>query len=809
MAHRYRCSNQRRLALLLDSANAARNGIDYLEVEQKADGSGATLSLKLARAIQPSRLGIERARIEGGIRFPAPRIVAQSPDPSDPAPVDRLTFLTAGSTDFSTYRFRLVRSVGVEEAPEGFDPELSEVGFTFKADCSSAFDCKPSPPLETPSLAAAPIDYLSKDYESFRRLMLDRLSVTIPTWTERNPADLGVAVVEVLAHAADVLSYLQDAVATEAYLGTARRRTSIRRHARLLDYPIHDGCCARAFVALETSAPVENLPTGTPFLVRQEGLETSLPSQAAQNPNGPVYEAMHAATLRVQHNEIPLHDYFDSGCALAEGSRSATLWDRQGNLALRKHDLLWFEEICDERGVAGDADRSRRHVVRLTRVEAAMESILGPGEATPRKLLRVEWHLEDALPFDFVLTSTAAGKAVPRTVARGNLVLVDHGGSRSEQEPPLRTETGAIRLRYGPISQRGRSPGRDGWLARDLDAKPLPFDPEAAATTAMTWPFEHVLPEITLADADGDLWLPERDLLGAGPFSKSFVLETEDDGTSTLRFGDGVLGAIPNGPLQPRYRVGNGSDGMVGAGALSHICLDRAAITRVRNPWPAFGGVDPEPIRSAKLYAPYAFQRSERAVTDPDYAEIAIRHPEVQRAVAFRSWTGSWTTVTVLVDRLGGGVIDAAFRQEMFDFFERFRLTGYDVEIAAPIFVPLEIAMTVCVEPDGIGPHVHEALLQAFSTAKGAFFDPDRFSFGGDVFVSEVIARAMSLPGVAWVDLDDSGSQPNRFQRFGQPASGAFAAGRIAIGPREIARLDNDANAPENGRLTFFLRGGR
>jgi hypothetical protein len=117
--------------------------------------------------------------------------------------------------------------------------------------------------------------------------------------------------------------------------------------------------------------------------------------------------------------------------------------------------------------------------------------------------------------------------------------------------------------------------------------------------------------------------------------------------------------------------------------------------------------------------------------------------------------------------------------------------------------------MTVCVEPDGIGPHVHSARLQAFSTAKGAFFDPDRFSFGGDVFVSEVIARAMSLPGVAWVDLDDSGSQPNRFQRFGQPASGAFAAGRIAIGPREIARLDNDANAPENGRLTFFLRGGR
>jgi hypothetical protein len=45
-----------------------------------------------------------------------------------------------------------------------------------------------------------------------------------------------VALVETLAYVGDHLSYTQDAVATEAYLGTARRRTSLRRHARLLDY---------------------------------------------------------------------------------------------------------------------------------------------------------------------------------------------------------------------------------------------------------------------------------------------------------------------------------------------------------------------------------------------------------------------------------------------------------------------------------------------------------------------------------------------------------------------------------------------
>ena len=35
---------------------------------------------------------------------------------------------------------------------------------------------------------------------------------------------------------------------TEAYLDTARRRISVRRHVRLVDYPMHEGCNARAWV---------------------------------------------------------------------------------------------------------------------------------------------------------------------------------------------------------------------------------------------------------------------------------------------------------------------------------------------------------------------------------------------------------------------------------------------------------------------------------------------------------------------------------------------------------------------------------
>ena len=92
------------------------------------------------------------------------------------------------------------------------------------------------------------IDYLAKDFASFRQLMLDQISLLVPDWQERHPADLGDVLVEILAYAADYLSYYQDGVATEAYLGTARLRRSVRRHARLLDYDLHNGCNARTWV---------------------------------------------------------------------------------------------------------------------------------------------------------------------------------------------------------------------------------------------------------------------------------------------------------------------------------------------------------------------------------------------------------------------------------------------------------------------------------------------------------------------------------------------------------------------------------
>ena len=121
--------------------------------------------------------------------------------------------------------------------------------------------------------------------------------------------------------------------------------------------------------------------------------------------------------------------------------------------------------------------------------------------------------------------------------------------------------------------------------------------------------------------------------------------------------------------------------------------------------------------------------------------------------------------------------------------------------------VPLDIAFTVCVAPGFTRGHV-EAELRAIlgknelASGKKGFFHPDNLSFGQGIAASSLIALAGAVPGVENVVL-------TKMQRWGEADAGEFERNFLAIGPNEIARLDNDPNFPENGQLTFDLRGAR
>src|SRR5262249_3243660 len=390
----YRCCDERRRAAVL--GNPTLNGIDYLEVlgfdaEPIGLQPQRILMVRCLKAA-PAGLTPDNIVIAGGESITG--ITAQWATPANMPPADMtaaqqayftslrnaadiLLVGTSAAGDFSPYTLRLVNSARqaaddaftVTEVLTGFDPQLAEVEFSFKVECPPFFDCKPESPDCPPALPEPPpIDYLAKDYGSFRTVMLDRLGQLLPAWGASTEADLGIALAELIAYVGDALSYKQDAVATEAYLTTARSRISLRRHARLVDYHAHDGCNARTWMHLDVGANVV-LHSGTLFHTSVPGMPATVlgNERAALDAGVIVFEAMQDAELFPEHNEMSFYAWGDTDCCLPAGATEATLLGTFDDLNVG--DVLIFQErVGPQTGNDADADVRHRCAVRLTRV---------------------------------------------------------------------------------------------------------------------------------------------------------------------------------------------------------------------------------------------------------------------------------------------------------------------------------------------------------------------------------------------------------------------------------------------------------
>ena len=870
---KYFCCDLRRLEVI--KLAGSTNGIEYLEVRDHLEPDLSlrqrTLFVRLLLPV-PTKAGGECALepqnvlIDGGERLgtiPVLWVAAADrlPPGIPPALADGIDDLartlvvrTTVFGDFSQYTLHLRANSGSDTPLEGFDPKLSAIGFSFKVECPSDFDCATSvacPPLVP---TKPDIDYLAKDYTGFRRLMLDRLNLLAPGWSERSAADVGVALVELMAYAADNLSYRQDAISNEAYLATSRSRVSMRRHARLVDYALHDGCNARAWVQLKVAAD-HILPKGTPLLTRSADLPhvlapNSMGLRDALAAGAIVFETAHTISLFADLNALSFYTWGDLGCCLPRGATRATL--RGSHPDLQKNDVLVFQEIVSPATfTAADADPARRWAVRLVDVKASVDPsgqlfdtppVNGPVEVT-----EIAWDASDALSFPLCF-SVKERPGLKISIALGNIVLVDHGQtvsgesigtvqkSRLLRVPVTGGAQSCNRAKADPIPARfrpaldnapvtqgfnlaqelavaiapdknlgsGPNPGEDWWSAKALILR----DPHDALP--LIGPVKGELKIAGVPVPVNTDWTLQRDLLASNPEAAEFVAETENDGMTVLRFGDNIHGLRPKEgtAFSATYRVGNGTAGNVGAQAICHIVSSVSGVfDDVTNPLPAGGGIDPEDIAAARRDAPEAFRTQERAVTAADYAAAAERRTEVQRAAATFRWTGSWHTVFVTADRLGGAGVDARFEARLRRHLERFRMAGYDLEVDAARAVALDIALHLCVWPGYFRSEVLRAVQLELGAGvlpdgRPAVFHPDNFTFGQPVFLSRIVAAAQAVQGVEAVVV-------KKFERLGQPDKLPMAAGVIPMGRLEIAQLANNPNFRERGRLSLHAGGGK
>jgi hypothetical protein len=822
----YQCGQSNRRDLVI--ASPAVNGIDYLEV-LGPPGCGTKLAITFLKPATGLTLKPANVVITGG----SP-VTVTSVCPATEADSAVITVDLGQTGDFAPYTLTLAAVVVAADGtvtvtsdpPEGVDPVLCTVTFSFKAGCPSPADCLPACTAQ-PALTPPPdINYLARDYDSLYQVMLDRLAVLTPAWTERHAADLGITLVEALAYAADHLSYQQDAVGTEGYIGTARSRISLRRHARLVDYQIGEGCNARTLVALTTTSKQGVLvPAGTLFYPATAGPPVATTSDAAAAAQlasgpGPLFASLQDATIYQEQDEIAFYTWGDEDCCLPAGATSATL---MGNLtSLAEGSLLIFaEKLGPGTGVPGDADPTHRCAVRLTSVswtDHQGQLLTDPVTSPPTPVTRVSWAAADAPQFPVCLSATVKGTVVGNvSVACGNVVLADQGAWVNGEQLPAVPAAG----RYYP--QLASSPV--------TFQVPNPLSGSSASTASasafLMQDASQAVPLITLTDGEGYTWLPVPDLLSEGSEARSFVLEVESDGTAFLRFGDGQYGALPDPglPFAATYRVGNGSAGNVGRDALGNAVFAAtsppappapvAAITGVRNPLPVTSGVDAETMSHIRQFAPFAFQAQVRCVTEDDYGQQAALLPGVQAARGTLRWTGSWYTAFVSVESAAAdpgsagssaagsvqSVLPVQVVTEVGQRMSLLRMMGTDVAAETATIVGLQITLTICVDPEHFRGDVYTALMTVF-TGAGGILNVSNFTFGQTVYASPLVTAAQAVAGVSSVTL-------TTFSRMDQPWMSAVTSGFIAFARLEIPRCDNDPDHLDHGIFTLAMDGGK
>ncbi|MBN3753679.1 hypothetical protein G3N95_12075 [Paraburkholderia sp. Tr-20389] len=829
------------------------NGIDFVEI---ADAAQTTLKVHFLNEVAVKGTLTSAPSITGGETIPSVAVLPVSDtDWSNADGHVSLTLHTAAPGDFSTYTLTLSSPV--------LDNFYDSVPFSFKAGCPSDLDCEnAAPPCPAVPADAPPIDYLAKDFLSFRQALLDFSALRYPNWQERSEADFGVMFLEALSALGDDLSYTQDRVFAEASLDTATQRASVVRHARLVDYQPQPALAATVMLQVDVDSACTELPYGFAAYASDPAgnrvvFETG-PSLAARR------VADDSATLLIQPPNQPVNALWNRGrinpywfddsrvCLPAGATSMMVLGHGFGFIA--------GQALLIETAPLTPADPPVRQIVHLLPAnspagpfaEAIFDDVFltdpqtnllpGAGAApaspaagpqpTPVTILR--WQSNDAL---------SQARDLSKTCVVGNLLAATQGETCADETFVARTDGLPVfgmtvtTVRDGPYPSAAQSVdetpeappihlytlrnGSLAWLAQ-------PGCADTGIGAGAGQPFNTpASPEIVVSSAttatEHPVWNWRASLLDGGNFDLSFTLDDarysklvrnsdgtdqfdyDGDASSTLRFGDGVFGLIPpdGTTFTVTYRVTRGTGGNVSADTITRFDPVRfAGVQGVTNPLAASGGADAQSLDSVRRLAPAAFRAVQfRAVKPDDYAAAAQTLPWVQRAGCVFRWTGSWLTAFTTPDPHNSDDITVDERTALVALLNRYRMAGYESYVPDPRYVSIDLLIEICAQASAFRADVERRLGEALST-NGGFFAFDKFSFGAPLERSRLEAVLQSVPGVAGVLCIEARVRGRSFVFLPMPDE-------ITVAVDEIIRCDNDPSRPERGAIKLSVMGGK
>lgn len=222
------------------------------------------------------------------------------------------------------------------------------------------------------------IDYMARDYDSLLQAMRALIPEKLPEWTDyESQADFGNVLLQLFAHMGDILSYYQDRVANESFLGTAQQRRSVIQHLRLIGYQLSTAAPASATLTL-------TVPVDTGIITINQGDAFATRTQRDAPPVR--FEYTREQPLRINYRDLP--------------TDAATNRKYYHGIPVEEGRLV-REEIL------GTSDGTPNQRFPLAHTGLILRS-LGQGQAIQRDILLLtdlqdileEWTLQESLAFN-------------------------------------------------------------------------------------------------------------------------------------------------------------------------------------------------------------------------------------------------------------------------------------------------------------------------------------------------------------------------------------------------------------------------
>lgn len=269
-------------------------------------------------------------------------------------------------------------------------------------------------------------------------------------------------------------------------------------------------------------------------------------------------------------------------------------------------------------------------------------------------------------------------------------------------------------------------------------------------------------------------WTEVNDLAEATPTDRVFITRQDDSGNTTVIFGNGVQGRrLPTGTsnIKATYRYGMGSGGNVAAGQISQLANMPLGAQGVTNPLPATGGADADPIDRARVNAPIAVMALDRLVSVADYANFTRTYAGIGKAVSAKLTDGRRQLVHITI--AGAEDIPVDTNSDLYAnlllSLKTFGDPSLPVEVAICRVRLLVMAATIGL----MSGYVWDDVVPNVTSALEAQFAFDARALGQPAYLSEAVAAAQQVEGVAWVNF-------TTFDSVAQSTTAAQLAGLAA-----------------------------